>query len=247
MYNLNELMALDLLCTAQAQMPYHPGLTRGLVAVILYYDGRKSLVLALKTLVLVRRGFTFAAECSEEISDFVTEYTDELLNDGLITRLLELIDSLDLCKEIELLQQNRALGGAKHHKQVVDLFESVRLNLASIIFYWSAQSGLPQDSTVRLVQLLKRTQLQVDSSGGADSVSLALIVGLLYALDLSFLQRVEDTDPVVQEHPLLAEKSFIPTILRLMGNISGWTTPGIGNCIFNHIHDHFNIICFQVL
>jgi len=121
MFNLNELMALDLLCTAQAQMPYHPGLTRGLVAIILYYDGRKSLVLALKTLVLARRGYTFAVECSEEVSDFVTEFTDDMMTDNLIQRLIDQIDSLDLCKELELLQQNRALGGAKHHKQVTTL------------------------------------------------------------------------------------------------------------------------------
>jgi nuclear pore complex protein Nup205 len=47
MYNLNEFVALELLTTAQhaqQKMPQYPGLPRGLVAVLLYYDGRKALL-----------------------------------------------------------------------------------------------------------------------------------------------------------------------------------------------------------
>lgn len=231
MYNLNEIMALDLLCTAQAQMPYHPGLTRGLVAIILYYDGRKSLILSLKALVLARKGFTFASDCSEEVSDFVTEYTNELMEDGLIGRILELIESLDLYKEIELLQQNRALGGPKHHKQVVDLFNAIKQNLSAIVFYWSAQCGLPKDTTLKLLYQLKRTKIQEDSTGGIDNVTLSLEMALLYALDLSILQRYEDSEELVQEYPLISDKTFIPTLLREISSSSTWECAGLGALI----------------
>lgn len=228
MYNLNEIMALDLLCIAQAQMPYHPGLTRGLVAVILYYDGRKSLVLALHSLVAARKGFNFSSNCSEEVSEFVTAYTDELMEDGLIPRLLDLVESLDLYKEIELLQQNRALGGPKHHKQVIDLFNSIKQNIAFTIFIWAAQCGLPKDSTLKLIYLLKRTKIQEESTGGIDNVTLTLQMALLYALDLSILQRHEDNEEVVKKYPLLADKTLLPTLLRELSTTSSWECKGLG-------------------
>lgn len=56
MYNVSEYLALELLHTAQRQMPRHPGLPRGLVAIILYYDGHRALVHALKEIVMARDG-----------------------------------------------------------------------------------------------------------------------------------------------------------------------------------------------
>lgn len=56
MYNVNEYLALELLHTAQRQSPRHPSLARGLVAVLLYYDGRRALVQALKELVMSGQG-----------------------------------------------------------------------------------------------------------------------------------------------------------------------------------------------
>ncbi|KAL0280136.1 UNVERIFIED_CONTAM: hypothetical protein PYX00_001520 [Menopon gallinae] len=227
MYNLNEIMALDLLCVAQAQMPYHPGLTRGLVAVILYYDGRKSLTLALQSLVSARKGFNFSLNCSEAIIDYVTEYTDELMKDGLIPRLLDLIESLDLCKEIELLQQNRALGGPKHHKQVVDLFKSIKQNLALTAFSWAAQCGLPMESTLKLIHLLKTTQIQEEPTGGVDDVTLILEMTLLYALDSSILQRYEDDDDAVKSYPMFSDKNFVPTVTKELTSNSKWKSNGL--------------------
>lgn len=228
MYNLNEIMALDLLCTAQAQMPYHPGLTRGLVAVILYYDGRKSLILALKFLILARKGFTFSSNCSEEVADFVTNYTNELMEDGLVGRILDLIESLDLDKEIELLQQSRALGGPKHHKLIVDLFQSIKQNLAATVFYWSAQCGLKKDTALKLIHQLKRTKIQEESTGGIDNVTLSLEMAVLCALDLSILTRHEDSEESVQEYPLIADRTFVQTLLRELSNTSNWECPGLG-------------------
>ena len=58
LFKLNELSSLQLLLHGEEQLPQYPGLTRGLVAVILYYDGRKALVQALKFLVSGRPGLS---------------------------------------------------------------------------------------------------------------------------------------------------------------------------------------------
>lgn len=69
-------------------MPYHPGLTRGLVAVLLYYDGRKSITTALRALVQARRGISWTLESSEEVVTYITQYTQELMEYGLINKIL---------------------------------------------------------------------------------------------------------------------------------------------------------------
>lgn len=119
MYDMNEYMALDLLCTAQLQMSFYPGLPRGLVAVVLYYTARKTIAYALRLLVNARSGVLWRTDdMREDVEQLVMDYTNELLKNGIITRLLDLLKSLDLSKEIEKLQQNAALGGPKHRRQV---------------------------------------------------------------------------------------------------------------------------------
>lgn len=112
-----------------------------------------------------------------------------MLNNVLFT---DLISSLDLSKEIELLQQNRALGGPRHHRQVSDLFQSIRQILADIVYFWAAQSGLSKEFTLQLINTLKMTKMDTSATGGIDGVTLALQMALLYALDLSILQKRED-------------------------------------------------------
>jgi nuclear pore complex protein Nup205 len=228
MYDLNEYMAVDLLSTAQQQLPYYPGLTRGLVAVLLYYDGRKSIAATLRTLVQARRGILWTLDSSEEVVSYITQYTQELMDYGLINKILELLQELDLSKEIELLQQNRALGGPRHHRQVEDLFIGIRQTLADVVYYWAAQCGLPKDPTFKLINHLKATTLEEDATGGIDSVTLSLVMALLYALDLSILQQREDGEQFVQKLPLIAEPDFIRSLIRELSPSGGsWECSGL--------------------
>ena len=52
MFNLNEIVALQLLVSGEERLCDYPWLTRGLVAVLLYYDGRKTMVYTLRTMIL---------------------------------------------------------------------------------------------------------------------------------------------------------------------------------------------------
>lgn len=73
---------------AQQQMPYHPGLTRGLVAVLLYYDGRKALATTLRSLVQAARGISWTLDSSEEVVAYISQYVQELMEHGLISKIL---------------------------------------------------------------------------------------------------------------------------------------------------------------
>nr|CAD7411891.1 unnamed protein product [Timema cristinae] len=228
MFDLNEILAIDLLCTAQQQLPFHPGLNRGLVAILLYYDGRKALVSALRSLVHVRKGFSWAGNYPPEIVDYITLYTNKLMEDGVLLKILDLLECLDLSKELELLHHNRALGGPKHQHQVVQQFQEIRQALADIIFLWTAQTGLPKDPTFKLINHLKSCKIQDEVSGGIDGVNLALEMALLCALDLSLLHRMEDGAELVRNLPLLSDTSFIPALVRELSQcVKPWECSGL--------------------
>ncbi|XP_060535293.1 nuclear pore complex protein Nup205 [Cylas formicarius] len=228
MFDINEFIALDLLCTAQIQMPYYPGLPRGLVAVLLYYDGRKALLTSLLYLVQARTGIQWSVNIDPELALFITNYTDQLLEGGLFNRIFELLRTLDLSKEFEKLQQNLALGGPKHRRQVTDLFNDIRNILADIVFSWASQRGLPKEPTLALISYLREVKLEEESSGVIDDVNLYLQMGLLSALDLSILHTREDGEEIVQSLPVLSDPSYISAIINeILPGKPNWVSEGL--------------------
>jgi nuclear pore complex protein Nup205 len=71
-------------------MQYFPGLTRGLTAILLYYDRKKLIVNTLKTLLLVRSGRTWILDETIPVDfvNFINNYIDELIKEGLIGNLI---------------------------------------------------------------------------------------------------------------------------------------------------------------
>nr|XP_022904790.1 nuclear pore complex protein Nup205 [Onthophagus taurus] len=227
MYNLNEFSALDLLCTAQIQMSYYPGLPRGLVAVLLYYDGRKAILSVLRMLVQARKGVLWCIKIPGDVEQFITTYTDQLMEGGLFNRIFELLRTLDLSKEIEKLQQNVALGGPKHQRQVIDLFNNIRLILGDIVFLWASQSGLSKQPTLGLINYLREQKFEEESTGKIDNVNLYMISGFLAALNLSVLHEREDGEEAIQNLPILAEGDFVEAILNELSQNKPWQCSGL--------------------
>ena len=79
---------ISLCFLAEEQLCQYPGLTRGLVAVLLYYDGRKALVHALRTLIQGRSGVSWTLGASDDITDLISKYTQSLIEDGLVDKIL---------------------------------------------------------------------------------------------------------------------------------------------------------------
>lgn len=228
MFEINEFVALDLLCTAQIQMPYYPSLPRGLVAVLLYYDGRKALVTTLLYLVQARTGVQWCVKVNPDVAKFVTDYTDQLMEGGLFNRIFELLRTLDLSKEIEKLQQNLALGGPKHRRQVTDLFNDIRNILADVVFSWSTQCGLAKDPTLALINYLREVKIEEEASGKIDDVNLYLEMALLSALDLSILHTREDGEEAVQLLPILSDPNYLISIMNeFLSTKPKWVCEGL--------------------
>ena len=71
-------------------MQYFPGLTRGLTAILLYYDRKKLIVNTLKTLLLVRSGRTWILDetIPPDFLNSIDRLIDGLIKEGLIGNLI---------------------------------------------------------------------------------------------------------------------------------------------------------------
>ncbi|CAG4927678.1 unnamed protein product [Colias eurytheme] len=218
MYNANEYACLELLHTAQRQSPKQPGLARGLLAIILYYEGRRALVQALRELVMARDGVSWSVNAREEIITYVTRYVEQLISDGLLGNVLDALRN-PLDNEIDLLRRNRALPPRRYQVKLLSCMQTTRKLLAGTIFAASAQRGLERDILLRLLSE-ESTSPSRGATGALDEISLALQMALLYALDLSVLHRREDGEELAKKLPLIQDPDLISVLLDELSPIS---------------------------
>ncbi|XP_045761560.1 nuclear pore complex protein Nup205 [Maniola jurtina] len=212
MYNANEFACLELLHTAQRQSSRRPGLARGLIAVFLYYDGRRALVQALRELIMARDGVSWSINAREEVVSYVSRYVGQLISDGLLGGVLDALRRCDLDTELDLLRRNRALPPRKYHVKLVSTIQNTRKLLAGVVFAASAQRGLERDTLLRLLSE-QMTSPSKGPTGALDEISLALQMALLYALDLSVLHRREDGEELAKKLPLILDPDLISVLL----------------------------------
>ena len=69
----------------------------------------------------------------------------------------------------------------------------IKQTLAECVFAWSCQRPLDRPNTLRLLQHLKALDGGVNADGSLDDVTLALLMALLYAVDVRILEQ-EDSE-----------------------------------------------------
>uniref|UniRef100_A0A8D8S5Z8 Nuclear pore complex protein Nup205 n=1 Tax=Cacopsylla melanoneura TaxID=428564 RepID=A0A8D8S5Z8_9HEMI len=232
MYNLDEQVALDLLCIAQQKCADYPGIARGPVAILLYYDAHFALAATLKMLVQAHQGLRWESNCLADVQKVVSKFVNELVTDGLFEAIFAALSSMNLTREITLLQQNRGLGGAYHHHMVTTLYTGITKTLAEIVLLYSAQCGLPAQPLLALVNHLKGTQPELDAQGGVDDVSLALLMAALYSIDVSIVQEKDDIENIHTFLPILQEDNLIGRVhSELVNPQVTWACPGLRTVI----------------
>lgn len=176
MFGLNEYKALALLCTAHEQKPLHSDQSHVLIAIILYLDGQKALIAALRQLFQARHSISWCSEASKHITD----YTNALVDGGLLDKVIDLLATFDKTHQMTLLNENR--GSSKYNRQILDLFEEIRVELATALCCWASQNGLPQCTTLKLIHYLAKYAPDNHHDEIHDE-TLALIIALMYAFD----------------------------------------------------------------
>uniref|UniRef100_A0AAQ5XVU9 Nucleoporin 205 n=1 Tax=Amphiprion ocellaris TaxID=80972 RepID=A0AAQ5XVU9_AMPOC len=226
LFDIGELAALELLLAGEQQQPHFPGLTRGLVGVLLYWDGKLCMANSLRTLIQSRHGKTFTLDLSGELVALTTRFTDELMSQGLTKRILTLVSEINVTREFERLQKERGLGNEKHRKEVSDLIKECRQALADSLFSWTCQSPLTKEDTLALIGNLETVTAQAD--GSLDSVNLSLVMALLYCLDVSFIEQgTEDREDLLQALPLLTERQYVSAVHSRLMDGQPWKLPGL--------------------
>ncbi|ALC49201.1 CG11943 [Drosophila busckii] len=224
MFDLDEIFALELLCTAQRQQVHHPGLPRGLVAVLLYYDGRKAITCTLRDMLQTVSGVAWSTELPRELTSLINNYAQNLVIDSnVLGRLLELLVEMDADKEIALLTKNRAFGSKKHQNQVMALYEDTRRGIAMSLFNWSAQRGLPKAIALRLLQVLGQIK-PLEATGDFDDVSIIMLMALLYAYDTSVLLIADCESPHIGQLPILSDPDFATQFYDAL-QAQSWQSP----------------------
>lgn len=207
MFNLNELSALELLITGENQLSRYPDMSRGTIAVLYYYDGRRSIVNTLQTLVQARNGRSWNSKLSRDISLFINKYTDELKEEKIIIRCIELLKEMDVVKEFEMLEKNRALGPYGYRKQVLDIMKDTRRMVANIIFNYAAQTNFTKEEMFKLLELISKNCVMENNH--LDSISTTLLISLLYVIDVSFIQDLDDNDRQLVDIPWIKDPTII--------------------------------------
>ncbi|XP_030381528.1 nuclear pore complex protein Nup205 [Scaptodrosophila lebanonensis] len=231
MFDLDEVLALELLCTAQRQQKHHPGLPRGLVAVLLYYDGRKAISCALRDMFQAVSGVAWSTELPREITAVITNYSQNLVEDSnILGRLIELLEHMDIEEESKLLTKNRAFGSKKHQNQVLRLYEEIRTAVAMALFHWSAQRGLPKAIAIRLLQHLASYKPKVGSNN-IDDVTLIILMALLYGYDTSVLLFSDCNNPQTAFLPILSDPDFAKRFHEAIYAQPVWQTPQLNSII----------------
>lgn len=90
LFGLSEYASVELLIEAEEQMQFFHGFNRGLTAILLYYDSKKLLVNNLKTIILARPGRTWVLDedMPNDVSNFIFEYIEKLIQNGLVSKLI---------------------------------------------------------------------------------------------------------------------------------------------------------------
>lgn len=97
----------------------------------------------------------------------VTSFTDQLFADGLVDKILNLLDKIDVEKELDNLSKGRAVGGPRHRQQLAELIQEQRTCLADCLFYWACQNPLPKEATLKILNYLKKLKLSDDGDSSS--------------------------------------------------------------------------------
>ncbi|VDK74706.1 unnamed protein product [Onchocerca ochengi] len=144
LFNCDEFDALELIITGEVQIRHFPFLTRGLCAVICYYDAHRFISATVKALAEFR--------IDEKVSKprELSEYLNQLLSDtAFIKRLIEVLQTVNVQSELQSLHHPHVngLGGPKHQEILRELIEETLENCAQtfhlICSSWQLESAPP--------------------------------------------------------------------------------------------------------
>ncbi|XP_065669875.1 nuclear pore complex protein Nup205 isoform X2 [Hydra vulgaris] len=231
---LNEFTCVELLLAGEQQASNFPGMSTNLVAALLYHDGRKSLLSALKLLLTARPGVTWTLELDDRIVELIDKFTSQIIENGLVTKLLQLLQDISLPNELKKLESARALSDGKHKKQIIELIEEQQLLLGDCLFIVAKQNTLPVDDCVSLLNYLKIAKPNTPD-GSLDFVTARVLLALLSSFNCDIMDLAVENigNEQYEDLPYFKDKLFFQSFNQTLcrPDIQYWQTPGIKSTI----------------
>ncbi|XP_057313200.1 nuclear pore complex protein Nup205-like isoform X1 [Hydractinia symbiolongicarpus] len=227
---LNEFSVLELMLEAEHQLPNFPGFSQQLVAALLYHDGRRCLLSALKLLLTARPGITWSTELDDRIVELIEKLVNQLLDDGLVSKILLLLEEISLPKELKKLEDARCLLDGKHKKLITELIEEQQQLLADCLFVLSCQYPLQKDECIKLLDYLKLVAPNT-SDGSLDFVTLRVFLAVIASFNCNIIdsavENIEDSQ--YQQLPYFKDKKFLINVHQVIvrPDVQLWQMPGL--------------------
>lgn len=171
----------------------------------------------------------------------ITSYTDQLLKDGVLSRILNLLEQINVAGELAGLGKGRAVGHAHHKRQLVELIEEQRSCLADCLFLWAVQTPFGKDETLQIITHVKKMKLNGEKSGSTegdsggqssatpalpavdkvtvDVVTVSLCMTVMACFNIG--EGCEEEESSITDHyPLLSDSSFLTAVHSELANVS---------------------------
>ena len=116
---------------------------------------------------------------------------------GLITTILQQLDELDVQKELDKLERGQGIGDERHKQQLIDFITDQRQLLAECLYCFACQSPLPKRESLQLLSSLKKCP-STDANGTLDSVTLTMLMAMLYCLNVDPLDEAAEMQSSVR-------------------------------------------------
>ncbi|EGT36067.1 CBN-NPP-3 protein [Caenorhabditis brenneri] len=126
-FQLNEIDAVDLVLSGEAQKIHFEGLNRGLIAVVCYYDAHRLLIAVMRHMLKWDR---------EDVPTRITTFLEETyLTEKMIKNLFQKLTALTVQNEFARLQnpEINGLGSSKHQKLLRNAIEEIRSEIIGSI------------------------------------------------------------------------------------------------------------------
>ena len=114
-----------------------------------------------------------------------------LVISGLVRTILHQLEHLDIQNELDKLERGQAIGDERHKQQLIDFITDQRQLLAECLFCFACQSPLSKSDCLQLLSFLKKCP-STDADGSLDSVTLTLLMAMLYCLNVDPLDEAAD-------------------------------------------------------
>ena len=221
LFNLNELRAAELLQMAEAQKPRYPSWSRGLIAVMLYFDSKLSVVHSLKLITKAISGLTWSADVTDDVSSFLDSYVTDLVNEDLVAKVLQTMKTFDKNEIFEKLRQQKALGDLKHRRMLCEMLSDISVGLSEIISNLFCQKKMSVNDSLKVLEFLKNTtdeKLFEIPDTRINIPHLNLIFSLFHAFDYineeTFIQAMHNQ--LVANPPFVENQTIVNKSTRLI-------------------------------